>query len=32
MRVNVRRHPRGGWDVDITVLLATGIGIVNGES
>ena len=24
MSVNIRRHPRGGWDVDITVLLATG--------
>ena len=24
MSVNIRRHPRGGWDVDINVLLATG--------
>jgi hypothetical protein len=24
MSVNIRRHPRGGWDVDISVLLATG--------
>jgi hypothetical protein len=32
MSVNIRRHFRGGWDVDINVLLATGIGIVNGES
>jgi len=24
MSVNVRQHPRGGWDVDINVLLATG--------
>src|SRR5262245_35732131 len=24
MSVKVRPHPRGGWDVDITVLLATG--------
>ena len=24
MGVNVRQHPRGGWDVDINVLLATG--------
>jgi integrase len=24
MSVNVRRHPRGGWDVDINVLLVTG--------
>lgn len=24
MSVNIRPHPRGGWDVDINVLLATG--------
>jgi hypothetical protein len=24
MGVNIRQHPRGGWDVDINVLLATG--------
>ena len=24
MSVNIRQHPRGGWDVDINVLLATG--------
>ena len=24
MSVIIRRHPRGGWDVDINVLLATG--------
>jgi hypothetical protein len=24
MSVNIRLHPRGGWDVDIRVLLATG--------
>jgi integrase len=24
MSVNIRSHPRGGWDVDINVLLATG--------
>src|SRR5687767_7110479 len=24
MGVNIRQHPRGGWDVDITVLLSTG--------
>ena len=24
MSVNIRTHPRGGWDVDINVLLATG--------
>jgi hypothetical protein len=24
MSVNIRRHPRGGWDVDISVLLASG--------
>jgi integrase len=24
MSVNIRQHPRGGWDVDIRVLLATG--------
>lgn len=24
MSVNIRRHPRGGWDVDINVLLTTG--------
>ena len=24
MSVNIRRHPRGDWDVDINVLLATG--------
>ncbi|MGE3277630.1 MAG: tyrosine-type recombinase/integrase [Vicinamibacterales bacterium] len=24
MSVNIRRHPRGGWDVDINVLLASG--------
>ena len=23
MSVNIRRHPRGGWDVNINVLLAT---------
>lgn len=22
--LNIRRHPRGGWDVDINVLLASG--------
>jgi hypothetical protein len=24
MSVNIRPHPRGGWDVDINVLLSTG--------
>lgn len=24
MSVNIRRHPRGGWDVDINVLLPSG--------
>ena len=24
MSVNIRQHPRGGWDVDISVLLTTG--------
>ena len=24
MSAKIRRHPRGGWDVDINVLLATG--------
>lgn len=24
MSVNIRRHPRGGWDVDMNVLLASG--------
>lgn len=30
MSVNIRQHPRDGRDVDISVLLTTGIGIANG--